>query len=116
MKHIMKNNEEGCHEEGRQRKRNHEEDRRRQYTEPAGRGLVGVELLLTAWLTGAMVWAAYQGLWASVPFLGLFAGGYGAVGIFSLLSKIGNNAKPTLGSQVTHQSHTGSDQVSAIGS
>ena len=83
---------------------------------PSGRGLVGVELLLTAWLTGAMVWAAYQGLWASVPFLGLFAGGYGAVGIFSLLSKIGNNAKPTLGSQVTHQSHTGSDQVSAIGS
>lgn len=50
----------------------------------ATRGLVGVELLLALYLTAACVWVATTGYLASLPFMGLFAFGYAAVGLQSL--------------------------------
>lgn len=52
----------------------------------ASRGLVGLELALAAYLGLACVYAAGEGYLASLPFLALFAGGYGAVGLASLRS------------------------------
>jgi cellulose synthase/poly-beta-1,6-N-acetylglucosamine synthase-like glycosyltransferase len=46
--------------------------------------LVGVELLLAAYLVLAAVYAVGQGYWASLPFLALFAAGYGSVAAASL--------------------------------
>ncbi|MCA9492284.1 MAG: glycosyl transferase family 2, partial [Myxococcales bacterium] len=51
-----------------------------------GRGLVGVELLVGAYLGGACVYAVVHGYWASLPFLLLFAAGYTMVGSSSLRS------------------------------
>ncbi|MCA9569405.1 MAG: glycosyltransferase [Myxococcales bacterium] len=50
----------------------------------ATRGLVGLELALAVYLTAALGYTMSQGYWASVPFLGLFAAGYGTVGLSSL--------------------------------
>ncbi|MEZ4241247.1 MAG: glycosyltransferase [Myxococcota bacterium] len=50
------------------------------------RGLAGLELLLALYLVGAGAWAIGQGYWASLPFLALFAGGYGSVGLATLRS------------------------------
>jgi cellulose synthase/poly-beta-1,6-N-acetylglucosamine synthase-like glycosyltransferase len=52
----------------------------------AGRGLVGLELLLACYLLGACGYAASEGYFASLPFLALFTAGYGAVGLSSLRS------------------------------
>ena len=45
-----------------------------------------VELGLGVYFTAAIVWAGVSGHWGSVPFLALFAGGYGYVGLASLRS------------------------------
>jgi cellulose synthase/poly-beta-1,6-N-acetylglucosamine synthase-like glycosyltransferase len=50
----------------------------------ATRGLVGVELVLAAYLGAACVYATAEGYVGSLPFLLLFASGYGAVGLASL--------------------------------
>ncbi|MCB9674815.1 MAG: glycosyltransferase [Alphaproteobacteria bacterium] len=52
----------------------------------ATRGLVGIELALAAYLVGACVYVTSAGYFASLPFLGLFAVGYAAVGLGSLRS------------------------------
>ena len=50
----------------------------------ASRGLVGVEILLALYLVGACVYVVSAGYFASLPFLGLFALGYAAVGFTSI--------------------------------
>jgi hypothetical protein len=50
----------------------------------ATRGLVGVELALAAYLLGACAYAVGHLYLGSLPFLALFAGGFGAVGLASL--------------------------------
>jgi cellulose synthase/poly-beta-1,6-N-acetylglucosamine synthase-like glycosyltransferase len=50
----------------------------------ASRGLVGVELAMAAYLCVACVYVVLQGYVASLPFLMLFACGYGAVGLASM--------------------------------
>jgi len=52
----------------------------------ASRGLVGLELLLAAYMTAACAFVVWEGYLASLPFLALFATGYGAVGLASLRS------------------------------
>ena len=42
--------------------------------------LTGVELSLSAYMAAACVYAVAAGYFASVPFLGLFTAGFGAVG------------------------------------
>ncbi len=49
--------------------------------------VAAVELLFAAWLGGAGLWASWAGTPAAVPFLLLFAAGYGAVGWSSLRSR-----------------------------
>ena len=48
------------------------------------RGLVGTELALALYMGIAAMWAVGSGFLAAVPFMGLFALGYGAVGVSSL--------------------------------
>lgn len=55
----------------------------------AGRGLanrltVVAEGLLTAWFLGCFLWAAVDGMWASLPFLWLFLQGYGFLFLLSV--------------------------------
>ena len=50
----------------------------------ASRGLVGLELLLAAYMGLACAYVVWQGYFASLPFLLLFACGYAAVGLASL--------------------------------
>lgn len=50
----------------------------------ASRGLFAVEILLSVYLTVALGYVCVTGYFASVPFLGLFAVGYGLVGLASL--------------------------------
>ncbi len=50
----------------------------------ASRGLVGVELLLASYLVVACLYVTLNGYAASLPFLALFAFGYGSVGLLSL--------------------------------
>ncbi|MBX2798755.1 MAG: glycosyltransferase [Myxococcales bacterium] len=50
----------------------------------ATRGLVGVEALMALYLGAACVYVVFAGYIASLPFLLLFAAGYGAVAIHSL--------------------------------
>ncbi|HHO54737.1 MAG TPA: glycosyltransferase [Deltaproteobacteria bacterium] len=50
----------------------------------AGRGLVGLEVLFTLYLSAACVYVIAAGYIASLPFLLLFAAGYGAVALGSL--------------------------------
>jgi len=50
----------------------------------ATRGLVGLELFLAAYMLAACAYVLSQGYFASLPFLLLFATGYGAVGLSSL--------------------------------
>ena len=49
-----------------------------------GSGLATVELLLAVGFAAAGAWAWREGLYTSVPFLGLFGAGYGYVSILSL--------------------------------
>ncbi len=46
--------------------------------------LTGLELVLATYMTGALLYAGGMGYEASMPFLALFAGGYGAVGLGTL--------------------------------
>ncbi len=48
------------------------------------RGLVGAELALALYMSMAATWSVGSGFFAAVPFMGLFAVGYGAIGLSSL--------------------------------
>ena len=47
------------------------------YTSPSRRGDVLMKVGLTGWMVGSLVVALHQGLFASIPFVLLFGGGYG---------------------------------------
>jgi hypothetical protein len=83
----------------------------------AGGGIAWLELALAAYLGGAAAYAVSEAYWGSLPFLLLFAGGYGAVGAASVRSttvKTANSA--SAGGQVTHQSHGASAHAPVAGS
>lgn len=50
------------------------------YRSPKGTGLAALELLFCAYHLGGVVYAVYFGLWGAIPFLLLYAVGFGAVG------------------------------------
>jgi cellulose synthase/poly-beta-1,6-N-acetylglucosamine synthase-like glycosyltransferase len=82
----------------------------------ATRGLVGLELLLGLYLSLACVYAVSQGYWASLPFLLLFAGGFGGLGLASVLPGRSAAKIAIAGGQVTHHSQGDSAQAPVAGS
>lgn len=78
-------------------------------------GVAGIELALSAYLLLACGYAIYAGYAASLPFLLLFALGYGAVGSASVTWRPYSQPARAAG-QVTHQSQPASDQVPVAGS
>ena len=89
----------------------------------ATRGLVGVELALAVYLLAACGYALAHLYLGSLPFLALFAVGFGAVGGSSLRSPRSpwsNRENPankaTAGGHTTHHSHGASAQVPVAGS
>jgi hypothetical protein len=82
----------------------------------ATRGLVWAELALATYLAAAIVYAVGRGYWGSLPFLLLFAGGYGVVGLGTWFGGRGQNRATDAGTQVTHHSHGASDHRPVTGS
>lgn len=78
-----------------------------------------VEGAMAAWLLGAAAWAAAQGWLGALPFLLLFGGGYGFIAGHTALEALRRRtasatSTPTAsstGTQVSGQSHPGSDQA-----
>lgn len=84
-------------------------------------GLVWIELVMAAYLGGAVLVAIAVEAWPSLPFLLLFAGGYAAVGLGSLREahqdrNTSAESARVAGPQVIAHSHSGSVQVPAAGS
>ncbi|MCA9412957.1 MAG: hypothetical protein KC944_17210, partial [Candidatus Omnitrophica bacterium] len=50
-----------------------------------------LELGLALYLVGCILIAAIHGLWASIPFLAVFAIGFGGVGYQSLVERVSQN-------------------------
>jgi len=74
--------------------------------------IVGAELLVALWLTAGVIVAVVSGYLASLPFLLLFATGWGLVAVHSLRDALPERAatmaRPaTAGPQVTANSHVG---------
>ncbi|MEQ1566193.1 MAG: glycosyltransferase [Myxococcota bacterium] len=82
----------------------------------ATRGLVWAELALATYLAAAIVYAVSRGYWGSLPFLLLFAGGYGVVGLGTWFGGRGQSRATDAGTQVTHHSHGASDHRPVAGS
>lgn len=55
-------------------------------------GLPGLELLLAAWSAWAVIQAVQLGLWGALPFLFLFLGGFGWVGLLSLRGRLSTSS------------------------
>jgi cellulose synthase/poly-beta-1,6-N-acetylglucosamine synthase-like glycosyltransferase len=65
--------------------------------------LVWLEGLLAAYLSAGMAWAVWNGIFAPLPFLSLFAGGYGYVFFRSIQEE--RAARPAAGTHVKGASH-----------
>lgn len=78
-------------------------------------GLVGVELVLAVYLVFACIYAITAGYVGSLPFLLLFAVGYGAVGVSSVTWRPYSQPTITAG-QVHHHNQGASDQLPVTGS
>lgn len=82
----------------------------------AGRSLAPLfELGLAAYLGAGMIWALSAGRWLAVPFQLLFFCGYALVGVRTLVEALQARV-PSTGTQVSHQSHTGSVHAPETGS
>ncbi|MFK7931625.1 MAG: glycosyltransferase [Myxococcota bacterium] len=82
--------------------------------------VVVIELLMTVWLGGTAVWGALSGWIGAVPFLALFALGYGIISVqtsveaaqrFRASKPASTPTASKAGAQVTAHSHGGSDQA-----
>lgn len=84
-------------------------------------GIAVVETAMAVWLFVGAGWAVWEGWFGALPFLLLFGGGYGFVGVQALLEGLDRrprtqrptsiNTATAAGTQVSAHSHSGSDHT-----